>query len=78
MNIPRAKIGKDENEIRSLWKKKDTNSPSPLLPIKRRPRFSAVETCWNVWTNRGILLLRAIEQFEEREIKKINKRRRGM
>lgn len=41
MNIPRAKIGKDENEIRSLWKKKDTNSPSPLLPIKRRPRFSA-------------------------------------
>lgn len=74
MNIPCAKIGKDENEIRSLWKKKDTNSPSPLLPIKRRPR----EPSWNVWTKRGVSLLRAIEQFEEREIKKINKRRRGM
>lgn len=76
MNIPCAKIGKDENEIRSLWKKKDTNSPSPLLPIKRRG--SPREPSWNVWTNRGVSPLRAIEQFEEREIKKINKRRRGM
>lgn len=76
MNIPRAKIGKDENEIRSLWKKKDTNSP-PSSRLKE-DRGSPREPSWNVWTNRGVLLLRAIEQFEEREIKKINKRRRGM